>query len=115
MNEIENLSYYPKFIFNTSDGKAFSTTSLDTFKHLKEIGRNNKINRFVKGQNINITTTDESDNIEVKLYEVTKIEIQNIKYEINEPDYGVNMNDSLTEDKEKKILMEIYIFLELKS
>ena len=113
MNKINELSYYPRFVFNTSENNSFSTIDLELFKHFKEADRNNKINHFKKNQIIDITTSNKSGETVVKTYKVTDIEIQQIKYDFDEISYGVNMNDDGRNYDEKKWLVEIYIFLDL--
>jgi hypothetical protein len=113
-NKASELPYYPRFIFNCSDGSCFSTADLELFEFLKEVGTDYKVSRFKKGQNIEVTTSDETGETLIKTYKVSEIEIQQIKYDIDEPTYGFNMNDCQSVDgSEKKWLMEIYIFLEL--
>jgi hypothetical protein len=68
MSRKKELSYYPRFIFKTSENDSFSTIDLELFKHIKEKGRNNKISNFKKGQIIEIATLDKKGEILVKTY-----------------------------------------------
>lgn len=114
MTKASNLPYYPRFIFNGSDGNRFSTADLELFDYLKETGSEYKISRFKKGQSIDVTIASEDGETIIKTYKVSDIEIQQIKYDIDEPTYGFNMNDCQSVDgSEKKWLMEIYVFLDL--
>lgn len=113
-NKASDLPYYPRFIFNCSDGNCFSTADLELFGFLKETGTDYKVSRFKKGQKIDVTTANDSEETLIKTYVVSEIEIQQIKYDIDEPTYGFNMNDCQSVDgSEKKWLMEIYVFLDL--
>jgi hypothetical protein len=115
MTKASSLPHYPRFIFNCSDGNCFSTADLDLLEHIKETSTDYEVSRFKKGQSLDITWTDDQGNRTVKTYEVSEIEIHQIKRDIDEPTYGINLNDCSTVfgDK-KKVLMEIYIFLDLK-
>ena len=59
-NKASELPYYPRFIFNSSDGSCFSTADLELFEFIKEAGSEYKISRFKKGQNIDVTTANET-------------------------------------------------------
>lgn len=113
-NKASKLPYYPRFIFNCSDGNRFSTADIELFKFIKESGTDNKVSRFKKGQKIDVSTTIGNVEAEVKTYRVSEIEIQQIKYDTDEPTYGFNKNDSPSVSGNKKDwLMEIYVFLDL--
>ncbi len=114
MNKASELPYYPRFIFNCSDEKCFSTADLDLFKNIKETGNEYEVSRFKKGQSLDITWLDEHENPVVLTYKVSEIEIHQIKRDIDEPTYGMNLNDCHgVSGNKKKWLMEIYIFLDL--
>ncbi|ARV15354.1 hypothetical protein [Polaribacter sp. SA4-12] len=113
MNEINELPYYPRFIFNISNGNCFSTADLEVLNNIKEKGRKGKINNFKKGQIISISEINENAENIVKTYKVLEIEIGEIKYEIDEKKYGINLNDCENSGKDKIWLMEIFIKLEL--
>lgn len=72
MTYTNDLPYYPRFIFNCSDGRAYSTGDLDLFKFIKEVGSENDIESFKPGQNIEITWNSEEGSI-VKPYIVKSI------------------------------------------
>jgi hypothetical protein len=112
MTLTNNLPYYPRFIFNCSDEKCLSTGDLDWFKNIKQAGSVYDITSFKTGQKIDITWIDKQ---EIKTYLITKIDINHIKYDLDEPTYGMNAeNDcSSVKGKTKKWMMEIYIYLEL--
>lgn len=87
---------------------------MNLFKYLKVSGSEYDISRFKKGQKIDIDIASERGETIVKTYIVSEIEIHQIKYDIDEPTYGLNKNDCLSVDgAKKKWLMEIYIFLDL--
>lgn len=112
MQNANNLPYYPRFIFNFNDGNCFSTGDLDKFEHIKGSGTDYEITQFYPGQKIDVKWVNESGEPEIRTYVVDKIEIQQIKYDLDEPTYGINMNDCTTyTGKEKKWIMEIYVFL----
>ena len=114
MKEANKLPYYPRFIFNFSDGHCLSTADLDLFRFIKESGSEHKISRFKKGQKIDVHIEGDYRKKVIKTYIVTEIEIQEIKYDIDEPTYGINKNDCLSvEGVKKKWIMDIYIFLDL--
>lgn len=113
MTNASALPYYPRFIFNFSDGKCFSTCDLDEFKYIKEHEVDYDITRFVPGQKVDVSWVNENNEQEVTTYSVNKIEIHQIKYDLDEPTYGINMNDCASVfGKEKKWMMEIYVFLD---
>nr|WP_276904078.1 hypothetical protein [Pedobacter kyonggii] len=112
MTNATDLPYYPRFIFNCSDDRCFSTGDLDYLKFIKEKGSEYEITRFKKGQILQITWEEDNGKKLVKDYEVSDVEIAQIKYDVDEPTYGINSNDCTgIYGKEKKWLMEIYIFL----
>ena len=114
MKKATELPYYPRFIFNCSDHNCFSTADVELLEHIKETGSEYEITRFTRGQSLDITWADEVGNLTLKTYKVREIEIHQIKYDIDEPTYGINLNDCQTVfGKEKKVLMELYIFLDL--
>ena len=114
MTDSNSLPYYPRFIFNFSDDKCFSTGDLDEFEYIKEHKQDYKISRFVPGQKVDVTFVNENNESEVGTYSVNRIEIHQIKYDLDEPTYGFNMNDCTSIfGKEKKWLMEIYVYLDL--
>ena len=111
MTNANSLPYYPRFIFNCDDGVCISTGDLDTFEFIKEKGIEYNITSFRPGQKIDITLADEEKQ-EIKSYVVEKIEIQQIKYDLDAPTYGLNMNDCTSRiGVAKKWMMEIYVFL----
>lgn len=111
MKDANTLPYYPRFILNFDDGKCFSTGDLDQLQHIKESGINEGISQFFPGQIINATWQLENNKLEAISYKVDKIEIRQIKYDLDEPTFGVNENDCYSLfGKEKKWLMEIYVF-----
>ncbi len=112
MNKANNLPYYPRFIFNFNDGLCFSTGDLDELEYIKESGTDYEITHFFPGQKIDVSWVNENEEPEIRKYEVNKIEVRQIKYDLDEPTYGINMNDCTSiYGKEKKWLMEIYIFM----
>lgn len=114
MTDANSLPYYPRFIFNFNDGVCFSTGDLEHFEYIKEHKTDYEVTRFVPGQKVDVTFENEDNETEVKTYSVNRIEIQQIKYDLDEPTYGINMNDcSSIFGKEKKWMMEIYVFLDL--
>ena len=107
------LPYYPRFIFNCDDGNCMSTADLEFFEHIKETSSDYNISRFVPGQGIDIAWINDREEREVRSYRVKKIEIHQIKYDLDEPTYGLNSNDcTQIFGREKKYMMEIYVFLE---
>jgi hypothetical protein len=114
MTKANNLPYYPRFIFNCNDNKCMSTGDLELFKFIKESGTDYEITRFVPGQKIDISWINENEKVEIKTYTVNKIEIHQIKTDLDKPTYGINSNDcTMISGKEKKWMMEIYIFLDI--
>lgn len=114
MTDANSLPYYPRFIFNCNDGNCLSTADLELFKHIKETGSDYDISRFVPGQSISISWINDNEEKEVRSYVVNKIEIHQIKHDLDEPTYGTNMNDCTgIFGREKKWMMEIYVFLDL--
>ena len=114
MTDTNSLPYYPRFIFNFNDDKCFSTGDLDEFEYIKEHKSEHKISRFVPGQNVDVTFVNENDESEIKTYLVNQIKIQQIKYDLDEPTYGINMDDcTAIFGKDKKWMMEIYVYLDL--
>ncbi|MER3376528.1 MAG: hypothetical protein RIM83_17955 [Allomuricauda sp.] len=115
MTKASSLPYYPRFIFNCSDDNCFSTADVELFDSIKETGSDYEVTRFKKGQKLDITWIGENDETTVKTYRVSEIEIHQIKRDIDEPTYGINMNDchGPVFGEKKKWLMEIYVFLEL--
>lgn len=112
MIKAANLPYYPRFIFNCDDGNCMSTGDLEMFEYIKESDSGHEITRFTPGQKINISWINESKELEIKTYKVDKIEIHQIKYDLDEPTYGMNLNDcTAVFGSKKKWMMEIYIFL----
>lgn len=114
MTKASALPYYPRFIFNCSDGRCFSTADVDSLAHIKDAhdtyGSN--VEQFVPGREVKITWATTAGEPEVKRYTVDKIEIHQIKYDLDAPTYGMNSNDcSQIFGKEKKHMMEIYVFL----
>lgn len=90
-----------------------STGDLEFFKFIKETGSDYDITRFTPGQEINISWINENEEQEIKTYKVNRVEIHQIKYDLDEPTYGINSNDCMgIAGKEKKWMMEIYIFLD---
>lgn len=115
MTKANNLPYYPRFIFNCSDGYAFSTGDLEIFKLIKETGKDYEVTSFRQGQSLNITQIDENNEKVVKTYVVNRIQVNRIKYDLDEPDYGINLDDSTSiQGKKKKWLMEIFVYLDAK-
>ena len=113
MTKASSLPYYPRFIFNCSDGKGFSTADLDSLKYVKDSDdkHGDDITQFVPGQRISVTWSTD-DKGEVRSYEVDKIEIHQIKYDLDEPTFGMNSNDVMdVSGKPKKHMMDIYVFL----
>ena len=109
MIDTNKLPYYPRFIFNCDDGKCMSTGDLEYFRYFKESESKDDINKFKPGQQITINW---EDGAELKTYQVDKIEIHRIKYDLDMPTRGMNLNDCAAIDgQEKKWMMEIYIFL----
>lgn len=114
MTDANLLPYYPRFIFNCNDDLCFSTADLEEFKYLTEHKSDSKITRFVTGQKVDVKIDDENGAFVIKTYEVRKIDIHQIKYDLDEPTYGFNMNDCTNiQGNPKKHLMEIYVFLDL--
>ncbi len=113
MNKASELPYYPRFIFNFNDGNCFSTGDLDEFEYIKEHGNDHEITQFLPGQKIDVSWVNEDEELEIRTYSVNKIEIRQIKYDLDEPTYGINMNDcSAINGRKKKWMMEIYVFLD---
>ena len=115
MDKASLLPYYPRFIFKFGENDCFSTADLDMFKFIKEVidGKEYDVTRFIIGQIINVTVANKDGSTEVKKYRVKKVEIQQIKDDLDAPTYGINLEDCPTIfGKEKKWLMEIYIFLD---
>ena len=108
MKHVNDLSYCPRFILKTSEGLSFSTNNLKIFEFVKDVKSGKKVNHFKNGQEISIIFENES----INKYVVTGIEIQQIKYNLDEPNYGINFNDSELIDDSKITTMEIYVFLE---
>ncbi|MDJ1495020.1 hypothetical protein QNI19_18925 [Cytophagaceae bacterium DM2B3-1] len=114
MTNANSLPYYPRFIFNFSDGRCFSTADLDWFTYIKDTGDDYPITSFVPGRLIDMKWTKENNELDIRTYKVDKIEIHQIKYDLDEPTYGMNSNDCMgVAGKEKKWMMEIYVFLEV--
>ena len=117
MTKASSLPYYPRFIFNCSDGKCFSTADLDSLEYIRdaedeEDGYSRDITQFVPGQILNISWSAPDAKVEVKSYKVERIEIHQIKYDLDKETKGVNSNDcSVVAGKHKKHMMEIYVFL----
>lgn len=108
-----DLLHYPRFIFNCNDGRCLSTGDLEIFSHIKATGSSYDISSFVPGRNIDITWENENGEQEINTYTVNRIEIHQIKYDLDEPSYGVNSNDCIgVTGKKKKWMMEIYVFLD---
>jgi hypothetical protein len=113
MTDANLLPYYPRFILNCSDGKCLSTGDLDIFKFITESSSDYNISRFYPGQRINIAWENGAGEKEIKSYELKSIEVQEIKYDLDAPSYGLNSNDCMgLHGIEKKWMMEIYIFLD---
>lgn len=113
MTDANLLPYYPRFIFNFSDGNCFSTGDLTEFQFIKEHKTDYEISRFIPGQKIDFTWEDENENSIIKTYTVNKIQVQQIKYDLDEPTYGINLNDcGVISGEKKKWLMEIYVYLD---
>ena len=113
MTKASLLPYYPRFIFNCSDGKCFSTADVDWLKDVKDSDYEGDITQFVPGQNINITWSVAEGGVEIKSYSVNRVEVHQIKYDLDEPTYGMNSNDTMeVVGREKKHMMEIYVFLD---
>lgn len=118
MKKASLLPYYPRFIFSCSDGKCFTTADLDELKHIKDAddvddGFGRDITQFVPGQRVQFSWLAADDGIEVKVYTVEKIEVHQIKYDLDKETKGMNSNDcSMISGKPKKHMMEIYVFLE---
>lgn len=112
MTVTNSLPYYPRFIFNCNDGNCLTTGDLELFKFIKEKGSDYDITRFKTGEQINISWVNDNDETEVKTYIIDHIDIHQIKYDLDEPTYGMNSNDCTgLAGKEKKWMMEIYVFL----
>lgn len=114
MTKASALPYYPRFIFNCSDGRVFSTADVDLLKHVKDADDEYErdITQFVPGQIVNISWAAADNEVEVRSYEVDKIEVHQIKYDLDKPTKGMNSNDCAEiSGKEKKHMMEIYVFL----
>ncbi|MCF1192508.1 hypothetical protein LRR18_13010 [Mangrovimonas sp. AS39] len=115
MTKTNDLPYYPRFIFNCSDGNCLSTGDLELFDFIKETGSEFEITAFKPGQSLDITWVDENEDQIIKTYIVNRIQINQIKYDLDEPTFGINSNDcTAIQGKEKKWMMEIYIFLDAK-
>jgi hypothetical protein len=116
MTNANLLPYYPRFIFNFNDGKCLSTADLDEFRHMKEHESGYEITRFFTGQKIDVTFVDVNERANVFTYIVNRVEIYEIKQDLDKPSYGFNGNDCRAiSGKEKKWMMEIYVFLDLVS
>lgn len=114
MINASTLPYYPRFIFNCDDDRCFSTGDLDELEYIKESGTDYDVTRFVPNQILDISWSDGNGGFEIKSYSVDKIEIHQIKRDLDEPTYGINMNDCAeVYGREKKWMMEIYVFLKL--
>jgi len=114
MTNASTLPYYPRFIFNCDDGKCFSTADLDELNYIKEGGTEYDVTRFVPKQILDISWSNGNGGLETKSYSVGKIEIHQIKRDLDEPTYGVNSNDCTSVyGRDKKWMMEIYVFLNL--
>ncbi|WP_338815680.1 hypothetical protein V9L05_21840 (plasmid) [Bernardetia sp. Wsw4-3y2] len=111
MTNANSLPYYPRFIFSCNDGKYFSTGDLDFFKFVKKRDRTYDITSFSSGDEVDIYWENDDGKTEVIAYTVDHIDIHQIKRDIDEPTKGLNMNDCTLFGKEKKWIMEIYIFL----
>lgn len=79
MKDANSLPYYPRFIFNCSDGKCLSTGDLDFFKHIKEIETDYDITSFVPGRKLEITWATDNEEQEIKAYIINRIEIHQLK------------------------------------
>ena len=114
MQKAGDLPYYPRFILNCSDGNCFTTADIDEFEYVKEVGTDYDLSRFKINQKLEIQWVDDNDEQLLKKYKVSNIEIHQIKRDIDEPTYGMNMNDCSggIAGRRKKHLMEIYIFLD---
>lgn len=115
MPKASSLPFYPRFVFTCNDdGKCFSTADLDYLRHIKDADdpHGHDITQFVPGQLLKFTWADNNDQVAIKQYEVEKLEVHQIKYDTDEPTYGMNSNDCIeVAGKSKKHLMEIYVFL----
>jgi hypothetical protein len=107
---LNDLQYYPRFVFNCSDGKCFSTDDLALLKDIN-IPHINKIDQFRTGEEISIKWSDID---EPKQYIILKIDIRDIRYDSDEKLYGFHEDDcsAISTDKDKFHLMSIFIFLE---
>lgn len=113
MTDVNLLPYYPRFIFNCNDGMCLSTGDVELLDQLKEAGNGYPISRFVSGQRVRICWKTEIGGQDVRTYVVNKIEIHQIKRDLDEPTYGTNSNDCIVNSgRDKNWLMEIYVFLD---
>lgn len=120
MTKASLLPYYPRFIFSCSDGKCFTTADLDELKDIKDAddvddGYGYDITQFVPGQRIQISWSAPDNGLEIKTYKVDKIEIHQIKRDLDAETKGMNSNDcwGAVSGRTKKHMMEIYVFLEV--
>ena len=110
MTDANSLPYYPRFIFNCNDGRCFSTGDLDLFRFIKKRGKDYDITSFASGEEVEIHWEDD-DEITTIAYVIDHIDIHQIKRDVDEPTKGLHINDCTLSGKEKKWIMEIYIFL----
>ncbi|RYE18308.1 MAG: hypothetical protein EOP45_14345 [Sphingobacteriaceae bacterium] len=114
MNHANALPYYPRFVFNCSNGECLSTGDLEFFESIKDLNSSYDITSFVPGEKINIYWPIENSEPEIKTYLINRIEIHQIKYDLDKAVKGENSNDcKLIYGREKKWLMDVYIFLDI--
>lgn len=69
---INTLNHYPRFVFNCSDGKCFSTLDLDHLQFITKKDYSTRIESFNTGEIVSIKWDDSPKFIN---YKVSKIDI----------------------------------------
>lgn len=109
--KVNDLQHYPRFVFNCSDGKCFSTADLDSLEFFRNSEQETKVNSFQTDAEISILWDSNPNPIK---YRITKIDVRDLRYDTDEKLYGIYSDDcSHTYGKEKFELMSIFIFLDL--
>lgn len=107
---INDLEYYPRFVFKCPDGKVISTADLDVFKNISHEYWHSGIYFFKTGDVINILRDDRKHPYSYKIY---KIDIVDIKSDSDTTIKGMDATGSSEfVGKNKIIIMTINIELE---
>ncbi|MGJ1418294.1 hypothetical protein ACR79T_01625 [Sphingobacterium spiritivorum] len=108
--KINELQHYPRFVFNCSDGRCYSTADLDGLMYIKRENLDAPVDAFNTGETVSIVWDTEPNPIK---YVIKKIDIRDIRYDTNENLYGIYEDDCTgVYGKEKFHLLSIFIFLE---